>query len=155
MKLIKIESPDVAEFHLTLTLLRQETPAALAQRLAKIIHSLDATIVRQIAFGPVAACQPMLGALRQALDAADVPLTWVEGLPCDSAALAGIQIQAIGKANVQALSLGENASARIWRDATATHCVFSNLGAGFGDLSRPNQTQETFVVLQGALARLA
>jgi len=154
MKLFRIETPDVSEFQLTLTPLPQETPSALAQRLAKIIHSLDATIVRQIAFGPLAACQPMLGALRQALDAADVPLTWVEGLPCDNAALAGIQVQAIAKANVQALTLGGHATARIWRDALATHCVFSNLGAGFGHLSRPEQTQETFVALQAALAQV-
>lgn len=153
LKLIKLESSDVAEFQLTLTPLPHETPTAIAQRLAKIIHSLDATIVRQIAFGPLAASQPMLGALRQALDAADVPLTWVEGLPCDGAALAGIQVQALAKANVQALSLGGHASARIWRDAVATHCVLSNLGVGHGDLSRPEQTQETFAAMQGALVQ--
>jgi len=153
MKLIKVESPDVSEFQLTLTPLPQETPTAIAQRLAKVIHSFDATIVRQIAFGPLPACQPMIGALRQALDAADVPLTWVEGGACDGAALAGIQVHAITNAKVQTLSLGGDAFAKIWRDPAATHCVLSNLGAGHGDLSRPEQTRETFVAMQGALAQ--
>lgn len=153
MKLLKIESAGVTELQLTFNPLPDEAPRAIAQRLAKLIHSFDATIVRLIAFGPLAASQPTLAALRQALDTADVPLTWVEGLPCDGAAMAGIQVQAIAKANVQTLALGGNASARIWRDAVATHCVLSNLGGARPELSRPEQTRETFVAMQGALAQ--
>lgn len=153
MKLIKIESSDVTELQLTLAPKPGETPQALAQRLAKIIHSFDATIVRQIAFGPLAASQPMRAALRQALDAADVPLTWVEGLSCDGATIAGIQAQAIAKAEVQDLALAGNATARLWRDAVATNCVLSNLSGAHPELSPPEQTREAFVAMQGALAQ--
>ena len=92
-----MESSDVANFN-SRSPRPHETPTALAQRLAKIIHSRSTPpSLRQIAFGPLAASQPMLGALRQALDATDVPLTWVEGLPCDGAALAGIKRRRFAK----------------------------------------------------------
>jgi len=55
---------------------------------------------------------------------------------------------------VQSLSLSGNAVARIWRDAAATHCVLCNLGADRSDLPRPEQTHETFVAMQGALAQV-
>jgi enamine deaminase RidA (YjgF/YER057c/UK114 family) len=154
LKLTTIEARGVTEFHLTLTPFPKETAVACARRLAEVIHSLDATMVRLIAFGPASVSHATLAALRQALDTADVPLTWVEGLPCGGAAIAGIQAQAIAKAEVQSLVLVGNALARIWRDAVATHCVLSNLGGAHPELSRPEQTRETFVAVQGPLAQV-
>lgn len=154
LRLTTIESRGVTEYQLTLTPFPKETAAACARRLAEVLHSLDATIVRLIAFGPVSASQPTLVALRQALDTADVPMTWVEGLPCGGAAIAGLQAQAIGKAEVQGLVLAGNATARIWRDAVATHCVLSNLGGAHPELSRAEQTREAFVAMQGAFAQV-
>ncbi len=154
LKLTTIESCGVTEYQLTLIPFPKETAAACVRRLLEVVHSLDATIVRLIAFGPVSASQATLETLRQALDAADVPLTWVEGLPCGGAAIAGLQAQAIAKAEVQGLVLAGNATARIWRDAVATHCVLSNLGGVHPELSRAEQTREAFVVMQGALAQV-
>lgn len=153
MKLTTIESRGVTEYQLTLTPFPKETVGACARRLAETIHALEAIIVRLIAFGPVTASQSTLATLRQALDIADVPLTWVEGLPCTSAAIAGFQVQAITKAEVQGLALAGTATARIWRDAVATHCVISNLGAAHPEVSRGEQARETFVAMQGALAQ--
>jgi enamine deaminase RidA (YjgF/YER057c/UK114 family) len=154
VRLTTIETSSGTEFDLTLTPFPGETAGAAARRLAEIIHSLDATIVRQIVFGPVAASPATVATLRQALDTAEVPVTWVEGLPCAGAALAGMQVHAIAKAAVQTLALAGQATARIWRDAVATHCVLSNLGAMHPGLARPEQTRETFVAIQGALAQV-
>lgn len=154
LKLTTIESRGLTEYQLTLVPFPKEAAAACARRLAEVIHSLDATIVRLIAFGPVTMSQATRETLRQALDTADVPLTWVEGLPCGGASLAGIQVQAIAKAEVQSLWLAGKTTARVWRDAVATHCVLSNLGGDHSELSRAEQTRETFVAMQGALAQV-
>jgi len=153
MKLIKFESSPVSEFYLTITPQRSESPTAAVRRLAETIHSLEATIVRQIAFGPLPAAGTMRAALRQAFDTTDVPLTWVEGAPCDGGAISGIQVHAVAGANVLAVPFGTEASARIWRDATATHCVLSNLGPTNRNVSPSDQARETFQAMQGGLAQ--
>jgi enamine deaminase RidA (YjgF/YER057c/UK114 family) len=153
MKLTTIESGDVTEFHLTLTPFPRESATACARRLAELIHYLDATIVRVFIFGPVAASQPMMSVLRQGLDTTELPVTWVEGLPCGGAAIAGIQVQAIANARVETLALPNHLLATIWRDARATHCILSNLAAADPKLSPAEQARETFVALQAALTR--
>lgn len=151
--LIAIHGTPVSEFHLTVTPRRNESPAALVKRLAEILNSLEATVVRQIAFGSIAASKPTMAALRQAFDTLDLPLTWVEGLGCDGSSLAGIQTHAVTGVEVQALPFGANSSARIWRDTAATHCVISSLGPTRKELSAPEQTHETLQNLQRNLAQ--
>ncbi|NOS72396.1 MAG: hypothetical protein HOP33_21040 [Verrucomicrobia bacterium] len=153
MNLLVVGSASVSEFHLTITPRPSESPAAMIRRLAEVLDPLEATVVRQIAFGSVAASQPTLTALRRAFDTTDLPLTWVEGMGCDGSALSGIQVHAVSGVPVQALPLGANASARIWRDATATHCVLSGLRPANRNILSPDQAHETFQAIQGGLAR--
>lgn len=153
MDLFAVESSPVSEFHLTITPRPAESPTAMVRRLAEAINPLEATVVRQIAFGSVAASKPTLAALRQAFDTPDLPLTWVEGMGCDGSALSGIQLHAISGADVHALPLGPQTSARIWRDAIATHCVLSGLGPTNPKAPAPEQAQETFQNLQSSLAQ--
>lgn len=151
MDLVAIES-NISEFHLTLTPRAGESPTALVRRLAEVLHPLDATVVRLMGFGSLDASKPTLAALRQALDTLDVPLTWVEGLGCDGSALSGFQLHAVSGAEIQALSIAPHISARIRRDATATHCVLSGLGPVKANAAAPAQARETLQHLQSALA---
>jgi enamine deaminase RidA (YjgF/YER057c/UK114 family) len=153
MKLTTIESRAVTEFHLTLIPFPKESATACARRLAEIIHLLDATIVRTFVFGPVTASGPVMAGLRQALDITYVPMTWAEGLACGGAAIAGIQAQAIANSKVTTLPLPGHAVGQIWRDARATHCALSNLGAVQLKLSPAEQTRETFATIHHALAQ--
>lgn len=124
----------------------------MVRRLAQAINPLEATVVRLIAFGSMDASKPTLAAMRQAFDTLDLPLTWIEGLGCDGAALSGIQLHAVSGADVHALPFGPQTSARIWRDATATHCVLSGLGPTNPKAPATEQAQETFQQLQSCLA---
>lgn len=152
LQLLTVETPTGKEFHLTLTPRAAEAPEATVRRLAEVIHARDATIVRLIAFGNVAVCPATRAALRQAFDTIDVPMTWVEGIPIVGRGLSGIQVHAITATEVQAVALGQDAAARIWRDAGATHCVISGLGPTNLALPAPEQTRETFENLQRGLA---
>jgi enamine deaminase RidA (YjgF/YER057c/UK114 family) len=152
MDLFAIEASPVSEFHLTITPQPSESPAAMVRRLAEAIHPFEATVVRLIAFGSVDASKPTLAALRQAFDSLDLPLTWIEGLGCDGAALSGIQLHAVSGAEVHALPFSTHTSARIWRDTTATHCVLSGLGPTHPSAPVTAQAQETFQQLQSCLA---
>lgn len=152
MDLFAVEASPVSEFHLTITPQPTESPVALVRRLAEAINPLEATLVRLIAFGSVDASKPTLAALRQAFDTLDLPLTWIEGLGCEGAPLSGIQVHAVSGADVHALPFGPQTSARIWRDATATHCVLSGLGPTGANVPTTGQAQETFQQLQSCLA---
>ena len=153
LKLMALESTPVSEFHLTVTPRKRETVNELARRVAEIVHVDDATIVRLIAFGPIAEQAMIMPALRQALEDPTLPVTWVEGASCTGSGIAGMQIHAVAGAKVQTIGCGEAALGRVWEDARATHCVLGGLGPSHVPAEQPAQARQTFENLQAGLAQ--
>lgn len=147
----------LVETHITLTCLPGETVAAAIQRLAQLPGLENAAIAKLDVFGPCANAAVTEDALRNAFRNRPLPLQWVEGLPCDSTPVAGLQAVFITGDEVEPLtSAGRPAgyaintpSARyVWlggilpRDPSATdaeqaHDVFEQItslldGAGVG-----------------------
>jgi enamine deaminase RidA (YjgF/YER057c/UK114 family) len=152
MEIFAVESAPVSELQLTLTPREGETPAALVGRLVKVLDNQHATLVRQIAFGSLAACPPMVEALTQAFGSV-FPLTWVEGRGCTNHPIAGLQVHAVSGAKVRSEQAADGSVACVWDDATARHCVLSALGPRLLAISRPRQTSQTLEYLQGGLDR--
>ncbi|MFO1515155.1 MAG: hypothetical protein U1F83_20005, partial [Verrucomicrobiota bacterium] len=128
LDLVVVESAPVAELHLTLTLKPGETPAVLVARLAQVLAERNATMVRQLVFGSVAAQAPTLAAMKHAFGRAVFPLTWVEGASCAGSALAGMQVHAVAGATVRFEQQANGTVACCWDDAVARHCVLNGLG---------------------------
>lgn len=153
MTLIAVTGPSLSEFHLTLQPRTSESALELVRRCADILNAVEATPVRQFCFGNLEASRLAIGAMRQAFDSLDLPLTWIEGRSCHGDVLAGLQVQAIAGADVRPLPLGGASPARIWRDGVATHCVLSALGPHRRNLPARDQTRETLEHLQSELVQ--
>jgi len=148
--MVAVESAPISEFHITLTPREAETPLELVFRLARALRKCDATIVRAIVYGPVAAHQPVQTAWRQALGQTMFPITWVEGAGCVSGELAGIQVHAVAGATVRTETTA-GAVACIWDDELATHCVLNGLGPTRFAQTPQLQSAETLENLRLAL----
>ncbi len=153
MHLAIVESSAIAELHLSVTPRRGESLAAFARRVAQELTSRHATVVRQLAFGPVRSHRPVIEALRQALDNPSLPMTWVEGGSCSDGFLAGLQIHAVVGTPVQTLFRHGRPLGRVWRDAAATHCVLDGLGSTDRWAGRTEQARNTFVQMETGLAQ--
>jgi len=152
MEIFVVESAPVSELHLTLTPREGETPAALVGRMAAVLGEWDASMVRQIVFGSLAAQPPLMEALRKTFRTATFPLTWVEGASCANAPIAGLQVHAVIGATVRNEKTADGSVACIWDDPVATHCVLSSLGPKLLSSSRPGQTTQTLDNLHAGLA---
>ena len=152
LQVIRLETTGVTELELTVTPLAGEALEPLFARLASVLQHANATVVRQIAFGSVAAAGATTALLRQALGDPELPLTWVEGTACNGLPLAGLQLHAIAGTPVRRVGHGPG-HARLWTDATARHCVFSQLSPRHPSASRAEQARDTFTTLQASLAQ--
>jgi enamine deaminase RidA (YjgF/YER057c/UK114 family) len=152
LNIIRLDAASVRELHITLNPLPGEPVEPLLVRLAAALQHADATVVRALAFGSVAAAAPTLARLREALGDEELPVTWIEGAACDARPLAGLQLHAVAGTEVQRLGQGPG-QARLWSDDAARHCVFSQLSPRNLAASRPEQARETFELLQASLAQ--
>jgi enamine deaminase RidA (YjgF/YER057c/UK114 family) len=139
--------------HATATPVGNEPPEFTVRRLAAMLNAWDAMAVRTIAFGSVKAAAATHAALRQSLDDPVTPMTWVEGGACDARPLAGIQVHAVAGTRVATLASQGRTIGRVWKDATATHCVFSGLGAQNISVPRSEQALASLGLLAAELAR--
>lgn len=154
MEIVVVESAPVSEIHLTLTPRETETPGAMVKRLTAALTEWDATMVRLIVFGSIAACQPISEALRQAFGRSVFPLTWVEGNSCTGQAVAGLQAHAVIGAKVRIEKTVDGSVTCVWDDTAARHCVLNNLGSKLLSISRPRQATQALENLQAGLARV-
>jgi enamine deaminase RidA (YjgF/YER057c/UK114 family) len=151
LALVAVESSPVSELHLTVTPMPGESINAMAKRLAETLNPWDATVVRQIVFGSVAAYEATLKILRQALEDPELPITWVEGAGCADNAIAGMQVHAVTGARIRTVG-DHGVVTRIWADSVATHCVINPILPAQTQATPPEQTREVFEKLQTGLA---
>jgi len=152
MNLAIVERAPVRELHLTLVPRNAETVEELVSRLTEILKRHEATVVRQLAFGSVAAHTGTLHAMHRMLGHVDWPVTWVEGASCTGTPIAGMQIHAIAGAQVQTLVHNRWPVGRIFDDGEATHCLLGNLGPLHAAAPLTEQARETFANLETVLA---
>jgi enamine deaminase RidA (YjgF/YER057c/UK114 family) len=152
LELMAVEAGPLVELHATATPVGNEPPEFTVRRLAALLNAWDAIAVRTIAFGSVKSAAATHAALRQSLDDPGTPMTWVEGGACDARPLAGIQVHAVAGTQVTTLAQGRTIG-RLWKDASATHCVFSGLGAQDTSAPRIEQAHASLGVLAAELAR--
>lgn len=150
---VRIASGPITELHLTFTPRADESPRALAHRVAEAMATAKATMVRGLAFGHVATQPEFNRALKDALEDPDFTLTWVEGASCADRAIAGIQLWAIAGTTVHTLANSPAGLTRVWDDAAATHCVVSNLQPVHLPAARATQASEALEQLLATLIR--
>jgi enamine deaminase RidA (YjgF/YER057c/UK114 family) len=147
-----LERPQGCELNLTLTPRAGEGVGSLAGRLAASLQSRRAAVVQQLVFGPVAARDELLKAMRQAFGTVDWPVTWVEGAGCDGRGIAGIQVFAVAGTPVTSLVREGRPVGRVYDDGGAKHCVLGDLGPLSPAAAATEQAGETLLHLEAALA---
>ena len=140
-----------AEFILTVKPLPGENIASLFNRLAAALHERDATILKLMVYGSLAAHETGVKMMRRYLGAIDWPVMWVEGTSCNDTPIAGMQAFAISGADLQRVVLNGRVVASVFEDSGARHCLLGGLGPSDPSLSCPEQTRQTFENLEKAL----
>jgi enamine deaminase RidA (YjgF/YER057c/UK114 family) len=143
-----------AECVLTVTAHAGEGVAAIFSRLAAALKERDATVLKLMVYGSLAAHEESVKMMRRYLGAIDWPVLWVEGASCAGAPIAGVQAFAIeGAADLQRVVLNGRVVASIFEDDGARHCLLGGLGPTDPTQPRVTQTHQTFENLETALAQ--
>ena len=139
------------EFVLTETMRAGEPIAAVFSRLAEKITATEATLLSVMLYGSLVARSEIDAAMRAALGETQWPVTWVEGLSCDGAPMAGVQAFAVSGRQVTRVRLGSRIVGSVYEDAGARHCLLGGLGPTARTLAAGAQVQQTFGNMEWAL----
>jgi enamine deaminase RidA (YjgF/YER057c/UK114 family) len=141
------------EFVLTVTSRPGEGVAPIFSRLAAALRERDATMLKLMVYGSLAAHEEGVKMMRRYLGAIDWPVTWVEGASCDGSPLAGVQAFAIAGADLQRVVLNGRVVASVFEDGGARHCLLGGLGPTDPTQPRGAQAHQAFENFETALAQ--
>jgi len=141
------------EFVLTVTPRPGEGMAPLFSRLATALREREATVLKLIVYGSLAAHEEGVKMMRRHLGAIDWPVTWVEGASCDGSPLAGVQAFAIAGADLQRVVLNGRVVASVFEDGDARHCLLGGLEPTDPTQTRVTQACQIFENLATALGQ--
>ena len=142
--------PENRQFDLTLLPLPGETRAGLFERLAKILRENAALPVQQWVFGSLESLAGGEAELRATVGEITWPVMWVEGSDCVRGGLAGVQVVAVSKRDIQTVRVGERVVACVFEDGEARHCLLGGLGARAAGAA-PEQARQTMEELETVL----
>jgi len=126
-------------YDLTLVPLPGESPRGLFDRLQGALAEFKAVPALQFIFGSNASLEPF----REIFNAADWPVTWVDGASVLDGGIAGVQMIAVSERRVERVRLSARAAATVFEDGAARHCLVGGLGYDYPGESRPAQTRKT------------
>jgi enamine deaminase RidA (YjgF/YER057c/UK114 family) len=136
----------------TVTPCPNEEISAVFARLAEELEQKQATVLKLLVFGAVAAWEEGARAIRRIPGGAEWPVTWIEGTGCQGHLLAGLQAFVVTGREVRRVELGGRVVGSTYEDGAARHCLLAGLGPRNPVAARPIQTQETLENLEAALA---
>jgi len=143
----------LTQWHISVTPVGNETPAAMARRLLEAVRRCGAEILRHEIFGQLAACQEAVATCKKVAVHIDWPITCLEGDSGEGAALAGMHVHAISGAPVKTLWQSERPVGRTFQDQSARYCLLGDIRDVDNAAPRPVQAQHAFENLRAALAQ--
>ena len=143
-------SPEVS---LNLTSLPGEGLMEIFTRLALMLNDREATIIHLTVFGCVSASAAGTEAMRRIFGRILWPVTWVEGASCAENPIAGLQVFALTRGEVNHIELDGCVVGSVFESGAARHCVLGGLVPAQILLPRAEQTRRTLDLLQQALAQ--
>lgn len=141
------------EFVINVAAQAGDTLASIFGRLEATLKDRGATLLKLMVFGPVAAREEGIKAMRRYLGAIDWPVTWVEGAPVDGTVIAGVQAWAVEGVHpeLQRVVVGGRVVASVYEDGAARHCLLGGLGPTDPRATPATQANQTFENLEKAL----
>lgn len=147
-----VQRSGLAELHLTLLPQPGESAARMLQRLAVLLKTHNANVVRHEVFGALAAERDFAEALRRLFGEQSWPVTWVEGAACDDTSVAGMHVLAIVGAPVESVVVAGRVVGRIFDDGHARHCVLGDIRPTDVSAPRDQQAMQVFENIATALS---
>ena len=141
------------ELHLTLLPQPGESAALMLERLATLLKSHKASVVRHEVFGALAAQPDFAAPLRRLFGEQPWPVTWTEGASCNNASVAGMHVLAIAGARVESLAFAGRVVGRIFDDGHARHCLLGDIRPTDPSAPREQQAMQVFENIEAALSR--
>jgi enamine deaminase RidA (YjgF/YER057c/UK114 family) len=141
------------EFSLTLKPAPGEDLPKLFRRLDHSLRESGATILKLMIYGPVKMAAPATAEMQRVFGKINWPVTWVEGLPCDCAPIAGIQASLFNGGTVSRLTLGGRVIGSVFEDGDARYCQLGGLVPDRTTGTRSDQTERILEQMQSALAQ--
>jgi enamine deaminase RidA (YjgF/YER057c/UK114 family) len=148
-----IERGGVRELHLTLLPRPGESAPLMLERLAALLKSHDAAVVRHEVLGSLAVQPGFADALEGLFGEQPWPVTFVEGAACDDESVAGMHVLAIAGTPVESLSSAGRVTGRVFNDGHTRHCVLGDIRPSDRSAPRELQAMQVFENIEGALSR--
>ena len=142
------------ELHVTVSPLPHERPSILLWRLDSFLREQGGTVVRHEVFGALEARAETLGRMNRLFGGLTWPVTWLEGLSCNAAPVAGMNVFAVAGPVVDTVLLDDRPVGRTYHDGWARHCLIGDLRPDDPGASREEQTARIFQRLEAALAQV-
>jgi enamine deaminase RidA (YjgF/YER057c/UK114 family) len=141
----------VLELHLTLLPQPGESASMMLERLAALLKTHNACVVRHEVFGSLAAQPDFAGALERLFGEQPWPVTFVEGASCAGEFVAGMHVLAVSGTRVESLSVAGRVGGRIFDDGHARHCVLGDIRPADHPPPRAQQAMQVFENIEAAL----
>lgn len=120
-------------------------------RLARRLRETEAELLGLMIFGALTHRDEIDAAVRRHLGECDWPVTWIEGVACNGAPLAGVQAFAVRGRPVTRVRVGRRVVGSVFEDGDARHCLLGGLGPVALSLEPRAQVQQMFGNLELAL----
>ena len=151
MDLTIVNRLGLRELHLTLQPLPGERPSVMLWRLDSVLREHEAIVVKQDIFGSLDAHEETVSRLNRLFGELAWPITWVEGLACSGAPIAGMHIFAISGAKVETINLDGRIIGRAFSDGLARHVLLGDVRPADLTADRPDQSRQMFENIEAAL----
>jgi len=99
----------------------------MLDRLAVLLQTHSASVVRHEVFGSLAAQPDFADGLQRLFGEQPWPVMWLEGAACNGASVAGMHVLAIAGTRVTSLSVDGQVVGRIFADGHARHCLLGEI----------------------------
>lgn len=153
LRVCSIQRSGVLEIHFTILPLRGESAAGMLERLAVVLRTYNASVIRHEVFGALAGHPGFLTALNRLFGVEPWPVTFVEDASCNDEYMAGMHVLAVAGVRVDSLSINDRVVGRVFQDGHARHCVLGDIRPTENAIPREDQATQVFENLVSVLNR--
>lgn len=154
LEVISVPGPLLTEHYITIQPEGDGTSYEMFEKLAGFLNSSHASIVKQYVFGGCKFHKEGMDVLKKTIGEVKWPVMWIQGDPCSGKHITGTQVYAVSGTDIQNFSIDGRVVGSSYEDTHAEYCFLANLQADNISLSKAQQTRETFLKMETALAEV-
>ena len=146
-----IDRRGLRDLYITIAPEAGEHFSSLLERLQSVLKENEATIVQQQIFAATDQREQHLRLIKLFFGAIKWPITWVEGAPCNGAAIAGMHVHAVSGARIETVKVDGTVLGCTFDDGLARHLFLGGLMPHDTFCSEASQARQVYDQLEAAL----